>query len=53
MPREHDTFDDTIYINDLVIINTQAKDEINYDSRSFWWRYGYVRKNYRKIYERR
>lgn len=43
-PREHKTFDDTIYINDLVIVNTQAKDEIDYDDRSFWRRYGYVRK---------
>lgn len=42
--KEYDTFDDTIYINELVIINTEAKDEIKYDNRAFWWKYDYVRK---------
>lgn len=41
-PSEHDTFDNTLYLNYLVIDNTQAKNEISYKNTLTWWEYNKI-----------
>lgn len=42
-PDLHDDFEDVLYINKLVVINTSAQDEIECDDRYFWWKYDKIR----------
>ena len=43
-PRVHDSFDNTVYINGLVVENTVAKERIEREGQYAWWNYNYINK---------
>lgn len=49
-PHLHDKIDNTIYINNLVIVNTEAQRKIEYDDDGNydWWPYDYIYTNLSK-----